>query len=1026
MISKPTGMTPNEETISIQNNNLHFSIQLQSGSSIETWVDSNGTTRAYASLIILYNDIYYNFIFDEFQHADYAPVVIYGTNGISVVLDLPLNESITGTYCKYSSNYSNSRDVWYYNIGSRTLDSLSDIIATGRQYSWKLRLYDKGSIKDDVSYAPYNKIAYGTIGKRAVVYDDWNKSSSDRIATSFSYEVFPHNNIYDDVVGLFSDEENKGTDTKGNDVGDGYGNDNTRYKHISSNVFNVIKNKDKHIKYWIVCNGSIIPIQKYRFYPYQFDTYGHESYNKSLNYITQFDSYGNPLSGYVIVDREYEGLEKQTYEIRTNYIDSKWAYFEIYDPATITITDNVGNIITDNEISLPYSSLELNISFEQAQGISLNYYSYKVYCYNESDDIWELDYSSGNFYNQAAQISYDRFFNQKHYKFVISMVDTKQNGYEREMYFFTNFPIDSANLSVSAGYYKEHNSVIVDFYNINSMNPTSSVNGNKCAYYNISEPNADFSYDKTLVQGMPTDYDNIFNDSDLGLAGDKNIGLYIPSGSSIVWSENDFGVPFNWHNAGIVVDFYGTELTGVQNTELMHFSTSDGFEVSVRYVNGTTLQIITSNYSYYYRLYNSSPDRTFSDFMDSLADGNETKPYLYPMQWYEIDPYDGSEIVWKDEWIWEEFNNIAVKWRLIITPYKCELLCLTEGYDTVCGEGKLLQKISATNISSITLNGDLIYDNLTIVNNINSDLVNVFENPTYTYWNWTSDTQFLCNFNGHVNGINSATTLKNLIGYRVYKTIGNNNKLYEISDIEISEDDTNGFILEDFIVGDKCDYQYYIYPICETKIQGNDGKEYVQRVITAPLVTEPVMINDGAISIMGLTEIADKIYTVNIDEVWVFRYNLEDNGFILNTDKVFYDTFNRYNQESVGNRKYITKSISGLLGYINCTKGGEYVDNYDMLIAWNNFSSSANNKCLVDSRGLILPGNFESNPSVDYIQAQGNPAKVKFNWRQKSDLDIIKIYARILPCNPLSGTYLKGRENCYLKSNDSYILTANE
>ena len=133
----------------------------------------------------------------------------------------------------------------------------------------------------------------------------------------------------------------------------------------------------------------------------------------------------------------------------------------------------------------------------------------------------------------------------------------------------------------------------------------------------------------------------------------------------------------------------------------------------------------------------------------------------------------------------------------------------------------------------------------------------------------------------------------------------------------------------------------------------------------------------------------------------------------------------KYTQESVGKLNYITKSISGLIGMIDCNYNkDEIIDTYDMLICWNDFASSADLKCLIDSRGLILPGNFEQNPTIEYMQGHGNPAVAKFNWRQKSDLNIISIYATLLPFNPIHDTILGCNDNYILTSDDNKILYA--
>ena len=189
------------------------------------------------------------------------------------------------------------------------------------------------------------------------------------------------------------------------------------------------------------------------------------------------------------------------------------------------------------------------------------------------------------------------------------------------------------------------------------------------------------------------------------------------------------------------------------------------------------------------------------------------------------------------------------------------------------------------------------------------------------------------------------------------------------------------------------------------------------------------MLHQNTDKIFGLKKIKDNTYCVDLDNVWRIQLNLEDTGYTLNNSKTFFDTLNTYQQEYVGNMKYITKSVSGLIGAIDCnSSSGEIVDTYDMLTSWNEFATSGTPKCLVDIRGIILPGNFEANPTIEYIHGSQSLAVAKFNWRQKSDLNIINIYATVLPYNPVSGDikYLRSRDELSLMSSDDKVLLVSE
>ena len=175
----------------------------------------------------------------------------------------------------------------------------------------------------------------------------------------------------------------------------------------------------------------------------------------------------------------------------------------------------------------------------------------------------------------------------------------------------------------------------------------------------------------------------------------------------------------------------------------------------------------------------------------------------------------------------------------------------------------------------------------------------MIDNLLNNEWVWTEQTQLLVKFNGNFNGaaLETADSNSNLVGYKVYKKIGNEDRsVYKIADI----DNTSLTVCEDFLIGANCEYQYFVYPVFspannEKKLSPND-----------PAVSDVLTLSYVPIKTVGLSKIDDNIYTVDIDNVWRFELNVEDNGYTLNNSKTFMDSLNRYNQEYVGNLNFIT------------------------------------------------------------------------------------------------------------------------
>lgn len=274
---------------------------------------------------------------------------------------------------------------------------------------------------------------------------------------------------------------------------------------------------------------------------------------------------------------------------------------------------------------------------------------------------------------------------------------------------------------------------------------------------------------------------------------------------------------------------------------------------------------------------------------------------------------------------------------------------------------------------------------------------------TYT---WNESTRMLANFSGTLSGSNFEGSFENIDRFQIYKTIGEKDKLYKVYET----DTPTQRVIEDFTVGDLCDYQYYIYPICKgtLSIEATDGNTYDVDVETiVPLVSDKVQMSEGMVSVVGLIQDDDDptVYSVDEDNVWLIYLNLSDDGYSLNTDKTFYQTQDTYGKLSGGNRKQRSISISGLIGKFDCATES-YVDTYDYIIDWETFAASNNMKMLIDLRGIITIGDIDVNPSFSYEETDKHEASVNFSFIQLNDIQNITVLGRHLPVNPLYYEYL--------------------
>lgn len=277
---------------------------------------------------------------------------------------------------------------------------------------------------------------------------------------------------------------------------------------------------------------------------------------------------------------------------------------------------------------------------------------------------------------------------------------------------------------------------------------------------------------------------------------------------------------------------------------------------------------------------------------------------------------------------------------------------------------------------------------------------------------WDDHTQLLSDFNANIDGSNFEGNFSKIKYFNVYKQIDGKSKLHKI----FSTQNNNQCIIEDFAVGDKCDYTYYIYPVCDD----GSGGEYSG----TPLVTNTLKINHGTVSIIGLVETDNRnIYNIDINNIWNFNLNVDNKTVELNLNKSFQeDGFNRYPKEVGGNLGYITESISGLVGKYDCRQN-TYTEHFGDMDDWENFAYSNSLKLLKDSHGRLIPCTITSS-SFDYGTSVIGEVTVSFSIKQLCSINDISVYANGLRINPLKNQYLADvYKRKLLDKNNKFLVT---
>ena len=1023
MITKPIYLYPDSMSISPEDNILTLTACYPTSCSLERFIGKDGLEYCYGTLFIMneFGEYRIHSSDEDGIELPFYPRIYDEDNMIRVVYEIDLSRTdLTGEQY-YVSDQINSDT---YLIKTRILN-LSQL-KTGKIYRWKIRVYEKGSILNPNNYIPKIEIGYGTLqGQRAAngYYEDKNRY--------IDVEIFGHTNIYDKIYGSHNSIISNGVVSSLSDL-PYYSNSNgdTNYgcnigdSNIAKIALDNINKIDPLISYYLSVDSNHCKLISYTYtghkcldntgtnrQKYMYNKYGgvfvdyvdylgavdrSDSYNNyNFTYIRDLyhrvsimndvvDSYGNPISGHALVkyDQELANCEVgTTYKITCNFIDSDEAYFEMYSTPKISIIENICNIsFTDKNGSLiratennpyvmDYCNLDISLTINQKEGVESDSFNYRIYRKDSIGNYEEMFFSS-NIYSSDLRVRYDDLLDNSEYKIAISIFYSNNISTTTDLYFNTKFAKSISNFAVKAEYCREHGSMIVEWSNVKSINP--DILNNNYEFVNLGERK-------------------------IAYVGNKN---------KVTYYKNDFGTLLNFDKSVVAVKFKPTELS----KNIIDIATNDNkYSVKMARLENVDIGdcqdaiIVTSGKkSYTYIIKNRA---TTEEAIQAMESG--VNPTNKTIVWH-------NDMIWRNSYKWFNGQNTTDSdYLVIITPDGVPIVKnLTLGIEYDMVKESIITPVFDS-ASKAILYENTYFQELTIINHFEQYMI---DNLLNNEWVWTEQTQLLVKFNGNFNGaaLETADSNSNLVGYKVYKKIGNEDRsVYKIADI----DNTSLTVCEDFLIGANCEYQYFVYPVFspvnnEKKLSPND-----------PAVSDVLTLSYVPIKTVGLSKIDDNIYTVDIDNVWRFELNVEDNGYTLNNSKTFMDSLNRYNQEYVGNLNYITKDVSGLIGMIDCYSSDRgLIDTYDILTSWNNFSTSANLKCLIDSRGLILPGNFEQNSSVEYKKCNAAYASVKFNYRQKSDLDIIQVYATILPFNPLHNNLLQSSDNYILTSKDNMLL----
>ena len=137
-------------------------------------------------------------------------------------------------------------------------------------------------------------------------------------------------------------------------------------------------------------------------------------------------------------------------------------------------------------------------------------------------------------------------------------------------------------------------------------------------------------------------------------------------------------------------------------------------------------------------------------------------------------------------------------------------------------------------------------------------------------------------------------------------------------------------------------------------------------------------------------------------ERWLFKLNIETNGYSHQTNKVFDQGFNRYPKASIGTTNYITTNLSCLIGDIRkelqkvtyyAKQQGYARDTIETIQAWEDFSNTSNMILIKDYKGRAFIGVIDGNAMSFQDVVVDILTNLSFNVTQIDDVANYQIFS---------------------------------
>lgn len=124
-----------------------------------------------------------------------------------------------------------------------------------------------------------------------------------------------------------------------------------------------------------------------------------------------------------------------------------------------------------------------------------------------------------------------------------------------------------------------------------------------------------------------------------------------------------------------------------------------------------------------------------------------------------------------------------------------------------------------------------------------------------------------------------------------------------------------------------------------------------------------------------------------IGDTWKFICDIDDSTITQNTNKILHVGYNRYPSMSSTNLNYMTGTLSGMIGSLNCCDK-QFHDDITLVNAWREFITQPHPYLLKSQKGDVWIVNITGNPKTDYQEDYYKvPTRFTIEWAECDNVD---------------------------------------